>query len=85
MAPLIEKVRPIVAEHLDVVAKPGDAGVSVHVLRRIAGHGSLTTTQRYLHPETVGHKRGNGAECPFESPTVPRWSPATRRLIDVLD
>ncbi|WP_307519413.1 tyrosine-type recombinase/integrase [Streptomyces umbrinus] len=28
-----------------------DAGVHVHVLRRIAGHGSLTTTQRYLHPD----------------------------------
>ncbi len=28
-----------------------DAGVPVHVLRRIAGHGSLTTTQRYLHPD----------------------------------
>ncbi|MDF3148874.1 site-specific integrase [Streptomyces sp. T21Q-yed] len=28
-----------------------DAGVQVHVLRRIAGHGSLTTTQRYLHPD----------------------------------
>ncbi|MCP2341014.1 tyrosine-type recombinase/integrase [Actinomadura rupiterrae] len=27
-----------------------DAGVPVHVLRKIAGHGSLTTTQRYLHP-----------------------------------
>ncbi|WP_297649205.1 tyrosine-type recombinase/integrase [Pseudonocardia sp.] len=27
-----------------------DAGVPVHVLRVIAGHGSLTTTQRYLHP-----------------------------------
>ncbi|MFJ8854829.1 tyrosine-type recombinase/integrase [Streptomyces sp. NPDC102437] len=27
-----------------------DAGVQVHVLRRIAGHGSLTT-QRYLHPD----------------------------------
>ena len=26
-----------------------DAGVPVHVLRKIAGHGSLTTTQRYLH------------------------------------
>ncbi|WP_318209578.1 MULTISPECIES: site-specific integrase [unclassified Streptomyces] len=29
-----------------------DAGVQVHVLRKIAGHGSLTTTQRYLHPDT---------------------------------
>lgn len=28
-----------------------DAGAPVHVLRRIAGHGSLTTTQRYLHPD----------------------------------
>ncbi|MEU1056122.1 site-specific integrase [Streptomyces sp. NPDC005876] len=28
-----------------------DAGVPVHVLRRIAGHGSLVTTQRYLHPD----------------------------------
>jgi integrase len=26
-----------------------DAGVKVHDLRKIAGHGSLTTTQRYLH------------------------------------
>jgi integrase len=28
-----------------------DAGVPVHVLRKIAGHGSITTTQRYLHPD----------------------------------
>ncbi|WDM15145.1 tyrosine-type recombinase/integrase [Streptomyces lavenduligriseus] len=28
-----------------------DAGVPVHVRRRIAGHGSLMTTQRYLHPD----------------------------------
>jgi integrase len=28
-----------------------DAGVQVHVLRKIAGHGSLSTTQRYLHPD----------------------------------
>ena len=28
-----------------------DAGVPVHVVRKIAGHGSLTTTQRYLHPD----------------------------------
>lgn len=29
-----------------------DAGVPVHVLRKIAGHGSLVTTQRYLHPDS---------------------------------
>lgn len=28
-----------------------DAGVQMHHLRKIAGHGSLTTTQRYLHPD----------------------------------
>jgi integrase len=28
-----------------------DAGVLVHVLQSIAGHGSITTTQRYLHPD----------------------------------
>lgn len=27
-----------------------DAGVKVHDLQKIAGHASLTTTQRYLHP-----------------------------------
>lgn len=27
------------------------AGVQVHNLRKIAGHGSLSTTQRYLHPD----------------------------------
>jgi hypothetical protein len=38
-----------------MVGKPlptsSDAGVPVHVLRKIAGHGSLVTTQRYLHPD----------------------------------
>jgi integrase len=28
-----------------------DAGVPVHHLQKIAGHGSLETTQRYLHPD----------------------------------
>src|SRR5262245_62667532 len=27
-----------------------DADVPVHILRKIADHGTLTTTQRYLHP-----------------------------------
>jgi len=28
-----------------------DAGVPIHVLKQIAGHGHITTTQRYLHPD----------------------------------
>jgi hypothetical protein len=28
-----------------------DAGVPLHHLRKIAGHGPLTTTQRYMHPD----------------------------------
>lgn len=28
-----------------------DAGVPLHVLRKVAGHGNITTTQRYLHPD----------------------------------
>jgi len=31
-----------------------DAGVSVYHLQRIAGHGSITTTQRYIHPDRRG-------------------------------
>ncbi|MEV4116409.1 tyrosine-type recombinase/integrase [Nonomuraea sp. NPDC049695] len=30
-----------------------DAGVPIHVLRKIAGHGSLTTTRRCLHPDSA--------------------------------
>ncbi|SNS72172.1 tyrosine-type recombinase/integrase [Actinomadura mexicana] len=30
-----------------------DGGVPVHVLRKIAGHGSLSTTQRYLQPDAA--------------------------------
>jgi hypothetical protein len=48
-----------------------DAGVPVHMLRKIAGHGSLVTTQRYLHQpsgiasagrETAGRLVSAGAE-----------------------
>ena len=56
-----------------------DVGVPVHVLRKIAGHGSLTTTQRYLHPD---HRAitdaGGGAQCLpqrwIRRALVPNWS-----------
>ena len=38
-----------------------DAGVPVHVLRKIAGHGSLTTTQLYLHPDNQSIKDAGDA------------------------
>jgi integrase len=38
-----------------------DPGVPVHVLRKIAGHGSLTTTQRCLHPDHRDITRGGEA------------------------
>lgn len=38
-----------------------DAGVPLHVLRKIAGHGSLSTTQRYLHPDHRSVERAGAA------------------------
>ncbi len=37
-----------------------DSGIKVHVFQKIAGHGSITTTQRYLHPdqETIAEASG---------------------------
>lgn len=54
-----------------------DAGVQVHVLRRIAGHGSLTTTQRYLHPDV--HKitaAGAGLSAHLSVLRAPRSLPS---------
>jgi integrase len=57
-----------------------DAGVPVHVLRKIAGHGSLATTQRYLHPDhrtitDAGRRSVSTSTLDKESPSpklVPR-------------
>ncbi|WP_399129444.1 tyrosine-type recombinase/integrase [Actinacidiphila sp. ITFR-21] len=63
-----------------------DAGVPLHVLRMIAGHGSLQTTQRYLHPDLqsvvrAGHDLSThltGVRAP--PPPPPALSAALRQL-----
>ena len=56
-----------------------DAGVPVHVLRKIAGHGSLVTTQRYLHPDAQSIADAGtalSAHLALENGSVaPEWSP----------
>ena len=52
-----------------------DAGVPVHHLRKIAGHGSLSTTQRYLHPNQdavndAGELLTNYLRGPHDSPRL---------------
>ncbi|MBS2533347.1 tyrosine-type recombinase/integrase [Catenulispora sp. NF23] len=49
-----------------------DAGVPVHVLRVIAGHASLATTQRYLHPN---RKRIQDAGTSLNDFLKTHWSP----------
>jgi integrase len=56
-----------------------DAGVPVHVLRKIAGHGSLITTQRYLHPDAQSIADAGialSAHLALEKGSLaPEWSP----------
>ena len=60
-----------------------DADVPVHVLRKIAGHGSLSTTQRYLHPDDRSiTDAGDAPERPYLGAPVPKWSPAPSGLAD---
>ncbi|WP_219462987.1 tyrosine-type recombinase/integrase [Nonomuraea rhizosphaerae] len=54
-----------------------DAGVPMHVLRKIAGHGSLSTTQRYLHPDNAAlHAAGNALSAHLTG----RWSQSGPKL-----
>jgi integrase len=59
-----------------------DAGVPVHVLRKIAGHGSLVTTQRYLHPDAQSIVDAGTA---LSAHLTARWSPNGPQLRLVKD
>jgi integrase len=58
-----------------------DAGIPMHLLRVIAGHGAITTTQRYLHssPKTIqnagvtlaDYLAGNASFWPDTAPAAP--------------
>ncbi|WP_416069841.1 tyrosine-type recombinase/integrase [Streptomyces sp. AK02-01A] len=60
------------------------AGVPAHVLRKIAGHGSPLTTQRYLHPDMTQITNAgntltahlNPVRAPSPSPSSPPQDPA---------
>ncbi len=56
-----------------------DAGVPLHVLQKIAGHGSIATTQRYLHPDLRSIELAGEALSRISRALgrrlVPRWSP----------
>jgi integrase len=59
-----------------------DAGVPVHVLRKIAGHGSLVTTQRYLHPDAQSIADAGTA---LSAHLTANWSPNGPQLRLVRD
>ncbi|GAA3623778.1 site-specific integrase [Nonomuraea rosea] len=57
-----------------------DAGVPIHVLRKIAGHGSLTTTQCYLHPDLRAVTDAGTALSAHLRAPGPGWSPSGPQL-----
>jgi integrase len=57
-----------------------DAGVPVHVLRKIAGHGSLVTTQRYLHPDSQSITAAGAALSAHLAAMSAEWSQSGPKL-----
>jgi integrase len=57
-----------------------DAGVPVHVLRKIAGHGSLVTTQRYLHPDSQSIAAAGAALSAHLTAETADWSQSGPKL-----
>jgi len=59
-----------------------DAGVLLHVLQSIAGHGSITTTQRYPHPDRRAIEEAGNLLSTF---VTRLWSPSGPQPIMPVD
>ncbi|MGY2008247.1 tyrosine-type recombinase/integrase [Nocardia gipuzkoensis] len=57
------------------LTRMADAGVSLHVLQKIAGHAGSRTTERYLHPD---HREITGAGDKLSEHLRSRSGPALR-------
>jgi integrase len=57
-----------------------DAGVPVHVLRKLAGHGSLVTMQRYLHPDSQSIAAAGATLSAHLSAMTAEWSQSGPKL-----
>src|SRR5262249_46590385 len=62
------------------LTRMADAGVPVHVLRKIAGHGSLVTTQRYLHPDSQSIAAAGAALSAHLTAMTAGWSQSGPKL-----
>ncbi|WP_323379462.1 tyrosine-type recombinase/integrase [Streptomyces durbertensis] len=60
-----------------------DAGVPLHVLRVMAGHGSLQTTQRYLHPDLLAISAAGRSLSTYLA-AAPAPSPSLQATLQVL-
>jgi integrase len=58
-----------------------DAGIPLHVLRKIAGHRSLLTTQRYLHPDLQAIIDAGTTLSTHLAATRPPAAPASIRAV----
>jgi integrase len=69
--PELKRFEPYVVRHT-ALTRLGESGCDVFTLARIAGHSSITITQRYVHPQADaieraflrlgGHKTGHTEE-----------------------
>ena len=76
----IKTFQPYVLRHT-ALTQLAEAGCDVFTLARIAGHSSITITQRYVHPHSRLHREGIPADSESGTPSggkvstaKPRWA-----------